>query len=84
MHLVGNQTYKLKFPRKQRIYDVFHIFTLEQDKTKKEQVDKNNIIKLYANDNMSNKYQVETISNSGIYARKSKSGYFLKLYYLVF
>ena len=35
LHLIGKQAYKLKLPKKWRIHDVFHIFLLEQDTTKK-------------------------------------------------
>ena len=38
LHLVSKQAYKLELPRKWRIYDVFHISLLEQDTTKKKQV----------------------------------------------
>ena len=38
LHLVGKQVYKLELPKKWRIYDVFHVFLLEQDTTKKGQV----------------------------------------------
>ena len=38
LHLVGKQAYKLKLPKKWRIYDVFHIFLLEQHNPKKGQV----------------------------------------------
>ena len=40
LHLVGKQVYKLKLPKKWKIYDVFHILLLEQNNTKKARVDK--------------------------------------------
>ena len=36
LHLVGKQVYKLKLPKKWRIHDIFHVFFLGQNITKKE------------------------------------------------
>ena len=38
LHPVGKQVYKLELPKKWRIHDVFHISLLEQNTTKKGQV----------------------------------------------
>ena len=38
---MGKQAYKLELPKKWRIYDVFHVSLLEQNITRKEQVDEN-------------------------------------------
>ena len=38
LHPVGKQAYKLKLPKKWRIHNVFHISLLEQNTTKKGQV----------------------------------------------
>ena len=38
LHLVGKQAYKLELPKKWGIHDVFYVSLLEQDITKKEQV----------------------------------------------
>ena len=38
LHPVGKQAYRLELPKKWKIYNVFHIFLLEQDTTKKGQV----------------------------------------------
>ena len=38
LYPIGKQAYKLKLPKKLRIHDVFHISLLEQDTTKKGQV----------------------------------------------
>ena len=38
LYPVGKQAYKLELPKKWRIYDVFHVSLLEQDTTKKGQV----------------------------------------------
>ena len=56
---------------------------LEQDITRKEQVDKDET-KLDVGDNESGKYEVEAIWYSAIYAREAESGHLLGLYYLVF
>ena len=38
LHLVGKQAYKLELPKKWRIHDVFHVSLLEQNTTKKGQM----------------------------------------------
>ena len=38
LHPVSKQAYKLKLPKKWRIHNVFHVSLLEQDTTKKGQV----------------------------------------------
>ena len=35
LHPIRKQTYKLKLPKKWEIYEIFHIFLLEQDRIKK-------------------------------------------------
>ena len=82
-YLVGKQAYKLELSRKWRIHNVFHVSLLEQDTTRKRRVDKNNARKLDASGNKGNKYEVEAICNSAVYARKSKLGYLLELHYLI-
>ena len=47
-------------------------------------MDENNIKKLDAANNNSRKYKIKAIYNSAVYAKKLKSGYLLRLYYLVF
>ena len=81
LHLVENQVYKLELPRKWWIHNVFHVLLLEQDITKKEQVDKN-VTELDAGDNKSGEYKVEAICDSAVYARES-AGHLPGLYYLV-
>ncbi len=39
LHVVGKQVYKLELPTKWKIHDVFHVLLLEQDNTKKGQID---------------------------------------------
>ena len=79
LHLLGTQTYKLKLPKKWRIYNVFHISLLEQDTTRKKRVEK--VPKLDAGDN-SEEYKIEVIWDSAVYTRESE-GYLPGLYYLI-
>ena len=51
--------------------------------TRKKWVDENNKSKLDAG-NERNKYKVKAIQDSAVYARESKLGHLLGLYYLVF
>ena len=80
-HPVGKQAYKLKLPKKWRIYDVFYMSLLEQDTTRKGRVDDNET-ELDAGDN-SREYEVEAIWDSVVYTRKSESDHLPGLYYLV-
>ena len=82
LHLVGNQAYKLKPLKKWRIYDVFHISLLEQDTTRKEQVE-DNMTQLEFETGDEAKYKVEAIWNSAIYARKLQAGHLLGVYDLI-
>ena len=81
LHLVEKQAYKLEFPRKWRIHNVFYMSLLEQDTTRKGQVDKDEM-KLDAGDDESGEYEVEAIRNSAVYAREV-AGHLPGLYYLV-
>ena len=83
LHPIGKQAYKLELPKKWRIHDVFHVSLLEQDTTKKEQVDENatELAELDAGEN-SNEYKIEAICDSAVYARES-AGHLPGLYYLV-
>ena len=69
LYPVGKQVYKLKLPKKLKIHDVFYIFLLEQNLTKKEQV--NNIWQKFEADN-NKKYEVDDILDSAIYIRESE------------
>ena len=81
LHLVGKQAYKLKLPKKWRIYDVFHVSLLEQDTTKKGQVNDTQLnFKFEAGNNK--EYEVDGIRDSAVYARES-AGQLPGLYYLV-
>ena len=60
LHLVGKQTYKLKLPKKWRIYNIFHISLLEQYITENGQVHDIQLVfefKAYNN----KKYKVDSI-----------------------
>ena len=56
---------------------------LEQNITRKRQVDENNVAKLDAGNNKSGGYKMEVIYNSTVYTKKSESGHLSGLYYLV-
>ena len=80
LYPVWKQAYKLKLPKKWRIHDVFHVSLLEQNTTRKRRVDKTTQLDFKAGDN--EKYEVEGIRDSAVYARESE-GHLLGLYYLV-
>ena len=68
-------------PKKWRIYDVFHVFLLEQDTTKNGRVNDMQLnFEFEAGENK--EYEVENIRDSAVYARES-AGQLLGLYYLV-
>ncbi len=56
LYQVGKQAYKLKLPKKWRIHDIFHVLLLEQNTTKKGQVDE-----------MTSKLEFESDSNGEEY-----------------
>ena len=81
LYLVSKQAYKLKLPKKWRIHNVFHVSLLEQNTTKKGQMNDTQLdFKFEAGDNK--EYEVDGIRNSAFYARKS-ARQLPKLYYLV-
>ena len=61
---------------------MFHVSALEQDTTRKGQVSKE-VQELDAGNENSEKYEVEAIWDSAVYANESESGYLPGLYYLV-
>ena len=81
LHLVGKQAYKFKLLKKWKVYDVLHVSLLENDTTKKKQIDKN-ATKLEFNVGNSEEYKVEAIRDSAIYVKESED-YLLGLYYLI-
>ena len=70
LHPVDKQAYKLELARKWKIYDVFHVSLLEQDTTKKGQVNDMQLNLEFDTDN-NKKYEVKGIGDSAIYARES-------------
>ena len=58
LHLVSKQTYKLKLPKKLRIYNVFHVLLLKHNITKKEQV---NDMQLEFEAKNNKKYEIDSI-----------------------
>ena len=67
-------------PKKWRIYDVFHVLLLDQDTTKKRQV---NDMQLEFEVGNNKKYEVNGIWDSVVYAKESTTGQLPRLYYLV-
>ena len=82
LHPIKKQAYKLKLPKKWRIYDVFHVSMLEQNTTKKGRVHEENAEELDAGDD-SGEYKVEAIRDNAVYIKESESGHLPGLYYLV-
>ena len=84
LHPVGSQAYKLELPKWWKIHNVFHIFLLEQNITRKGWVDKKIVEQLeFKADGNNEEYEVEGICDSAVYVRESKAGHLLGLYYLV-
>ena len=81
LHPVRKQAYKLEIPKKWRIHDVFYVSLLQQDITRKRQVDDKNAAELDAG-YKSGEYEVEAIRESAVYAKKA-DGHLSRLYYLV-
>lgn len=76
---VGKQAYKLEFPKKWRIHDVFHVSLLEQDTTRRGRGEET-MLEFEAGDR--EEYEVGGISDSVVYAKGSE-GHLPGLYYLV-
>ena len=84
LHIIGKQAYKLEFPRKWRIHNIFHVLLLEQDTTKKGQIDKEvRQMEFDTGDNKSGKYEVEASWDSTVYVKESESDHLPAFYYLV-
>ena len=84
LHPVGSQAYKLELPKRWRIHDIFHMSLLEQDITRKGQVDEKTAEQPEFEAGGDNeKYEVEGIRDSAVYARESEAGHLPGLYYLV-
>ena len=82
LHPVGKQAYKLELLKKWRIHNIFHIFLLDQNTTKKGQINDTQLdFKFEANND--EEYEVDGIWNSTVYAKESTTGQLSGLYYLV-
>lgn len=82
-HLIGKQVYKLELFTKWKIYDIFYISLLEQDTTRKWQV--NELLELEPKLDVGEdkEYKVEAIKNNVVYAKATKDS-LLGLYHLLF
>ena len=84
LYPVGKQAYKLDFSIKWRIHNVFYMSLLEQNITRKKQMNEL-FLKPEPEFNASNnkKYEVEAIIDSIVYTKEAE-GHLPGLYYLVF
>ena len=83
LHFIEKQLYKLELSKKWKIHNIFHMSLLEQDPTKKRQVDKKvGQIELDTGKN-SGEYKIEASWDNVVYTKKSKSSHLPGLYYLV-
>ena len=64
------------------MHNIFHVSLLEQDKTRKERVDKR-VKELELKAGNSEEYEIEAIWDSAVHANKLESGQLPDLYYLV-
>ena len=83
LHQVRKQAYKLEYPKKWRIHDIFHVLLLEQDTIKKGRVDKATSQIEFEGKGEGEEYEVEAICDSAAYARELDSSHLPGLYYLV-
>ncbi len=86
LYTVGKQAYKLELPIKWKIYNVFHVLLLEQDTTRKGQVDNKALLEvekeLEFEAGGNKKYEVEAIIDSAVYGQQANNQ-ILGLYYLI-
>ena len=79
LHLVVKQTYKLELSKWWKMHNVFYVSLLEQYTTRKERLDKR-VKQLELKAGNSEKYKVEAIWDSAVYASESELGQLLGLY----
>ena len=82
LYSIGKQAYKLKLPKKWRVYNVLHVLLLEHDTTKKGRVSEK-VPKLDTGDKDSEEYKLGAIWDSAIYGNKLESGHLPGFYYLI-
>ncbi len=66
LHPVGKQAYKLELPKKWRIHNIFYVSLLEQDITRKGQVDKTTSRLEFENEGNGEEYEVEAICDNAV------------------
>lgn len=82
LYLVGNQAYKLELLKNWKIYNIFYMSLLEQNTTKKEQVDKTTS-PMKLDKSKRKEYKVETIYNSKVYTKELDKNHLLSLSYFI-
>ena len=80
LHPMEKQAYKLELSKKWRIHDVFHVSSLEQDITRKKQVEETQSELDTCN---REEYKVEAIRDNAIYVRESESDHISGFYHLI-
>lgn len=78
---MGKQAHKIQFSKKLRIYDISYMSLLELDIIKQGQVGKTMSRLKFENNNNSEKYKVEIIYDSKVYAKKSDNDHHLSNFY---
>ena len=69
LHQVGNQAYKLKVLKKWRIHNVFHVSMIDQDSTKKKQVNDTQLDFAFKT-SINEEYKVDAIWDNAVYAKE--------------
>lgn len=84
IELVDKQAYCLQLLSCWHIHDVFHVSFLEKNTTRREEADhKMKQLQLKFEDDNSEKFEVEGIQNSAVYAQESEDGQPPGLYYFI-
>ena len=80
LYPVRKQAYKLELPKNWKIHNVFHVSLLEQNTTRKVQMNKFSVLEFEPGDDK--EYEVEAIQDSAVYAKEADK-HLPELYYLV-